>query len=132
MVSLMSRSEIDVCRFAAGLLGLFSTSVGLLGSAMPPRIVQAKEFSVIGIAARTDNAREATSDGIIPKQWGKFFAEGILAAIPNKIDPTIYAVYTDYASDRNGDYTFFIGAKVSDATAIPVGMVATKVPAGKY
>ncbi len=99
---------------------------------MPTRIVQAKEFSVIGIAARTDNAKEATGEGTIPKQWGKFFAEGVLARIPNKVDPTIYAVYTDYASDRNGDYTFFIGAKVSETSAIPVGMVAKKVPAGKY
>jgi predicted transcriptional regulator YdeE len=41
-------------------------------------------------------------------------------------------VYTDYASDRNGEYTFFIGAKVSDASAIPAGMVVKRVPAGKY
>jgi predicted transcriptional regulator YdeE len=99
---------------------------------MAPRIVEGKEFSIIGIEARTNNAKEMTNAGVIPKQWGKFFAEGILARIPNKIDPTIYAVYTDYASDRNGDYTFVIGANVSETSAIPEGMVAKKVPAGKY
>jgi predicted transcriptional regulator YdeE len=99
---------------------------------MAPRIVEGKEFSIIGIEARTNNAKEMTNAGVIPKQWGKFFAEGILARIPNKVDPTIYAVYTDYASDRDGDYTFVIGAKVSETSAIPEGMVAKRVPAGKY
>lgn len=99
---------------------------------MPPRIVQGKEFSVIGIEARTNNAKEMTNGGIIPKQWSKFFADGILARIPDKADPTIYAVYTDYAGDRNADYTLFIGAKVSETSAIPAGMVVKKVLAGKY
>jgi predicted transcriptional regulator YdeE len=99
---------------------------------MQPKIVEGKEFSVIGIEARTNNAREMTNDGVIPRQWGKFFAGGILAKIPNKVDPNTYAVYTDYASDRNGDYTFFIGAKVSDTSTIPASMVAKKVQAGKF
>ncbi|HEX3352604.1 MAG: GyrI-like domain-containing protein [Terriglobales bacterium] len=116
--------------FAPLLLGA-SLSVSP-GNTMPPKVVQAQEFSVIGIEARTNNAREMTNAGIIPKQWSRFFAEGILSRIPNQVDPTIYALYTDYASDRNGDYTFLIGAKVSGTSTIPAGMVAKKVPAGKY
>jgi hypothetical protein len=88
---------------------------------MPPRIVEGKECSVIGIEDRTSNAREMTNAGVIRKQWGKFIAEGILARIPNKVDPAVYAVYAD-ASDRNGDYTFVIGARVSETSAIPAGM----------
>jgi len=99
---------------------------------MQTRILEVKEFSVIGIEARTNNARETTDSGVIPRQWSKFFAEGILAKIPNKVDPTLYAVYTDYVSDRNGDYSYIIGANVSDTADIPPGMVAKKVPAGKY
>jgi predicted transcriptional regulator YdeE len=128
----MNRSGRNIYLFAAGLLILFLTFSVLLGSTMPPRIAQEKEFSVIGIEVRTNNAKETTNAGMIPKQWGKFFAEGVLARIPNKVDPTIYAIYTDYVSDRNGDYTFFIGAKVSETSAIPAGMVAKKVAAGKY
>jgi predicted transcriptional regulator YdeE len=99
---------------------------------MSPKIVQQKEFSLIGIEARTSNSKEMTGAGVIPKQWNKFFAEGIAAAIPHKIDPTIYAVYSDYASDRRGDYNFFIGMKVSDTSSMPAGMVAKKVPGGKF
>lgn len=99
---------------------------------MPLRVVQVKEFSVVGIEVRTNNANEMTSTGAIPKQWSRFFAEGILSKIPNKVDPTIYALYTDYASDRNGNYTFLIGAKVSAVSEIPAGMVNKKVPAARY
>jgi predicted transcriptional regulator YdeE len=126
----------NICLWSAVLpvvfLSLFVSATVLLGSAMPPKIVEQKEFSLIGIEARTNNAKEMTNDGVIPRQWARFFADGILAKIPNKAHPTIYAVYTDYASDRNGEYTFFIGAKVTETAEIPAGMVAKTVPAGKY
>ncbi|MGA8493639.1 MAG: GyrI-like domain-containing protein [Terriglobales bacterium] len=99
---------------------------------MEPKVVEQPEFSVIGIQARTSNAKEMTGDGAIPKQWAKFFKEDIGDKIPNKVGPTIYAVYTDYASDRNGEYDFVIGMKVSSVPEIPPGMVATKVPGGRY
>jgi predicted transcriptional regulator YdeE len=127
----MNRSHL-LYLYLAGLSILLVSATILLGSAMPPKIVEVKEFSVIGIEARTNNAKEMGNDGIIPKQWARFFADGTLAKIPNKVDPTIYAVYTDYGSDRNGDYTLLIGAKVSQTSSIPPGMVARKVPAGKY
>jgi predicted transcriptional regulator YdeE len=103
-----------------------------VGGTMSPRIVEQKEFSIIGIEARTNNARETTGDGNIPKQWDKFFKEGVLQKIPNKVDSTIFVIYTDYASDRRGDYTYIIGAKVSDESAVPSGMVMKRVPKGKY
>ena len=99
---------------------------------MPPKIVEEKEFSLVGIAARTNNTREMTNAGVIPAQWNRLFAEGVLEKIPNKVDTDIYAVYTDYASDRNGDYTYSLGAKVGDASTVPAGMVMKTVPAGKY
>jgi predicted transcriptional regulator YdeE len=99
---------------------------------MEPRVVQESEFSVIGIQVRTSNAKEMTGEGAIPKQWARFFKEGIADKIPNKADSTIYAVYNGYASDRNGEYDFIIGMKVSGVSNVPPGMVATKVPGGKY
>jgi predicted transcriptional regulator YdeE len=128
----MSRSQRNAYRYSAGLSVLLVSSNLLMGSAMQPKIIEGKEFSVIGIEARTNNAREMTNDGVIPRQWGKFYAEGIVGKIPNKADSNTYAVYTDYASDRNGDYTFFIGVKVSDTSTIPAGMVAKRVPSGKF
>jgi predicted transcriptional regulator YdeE len=127
----MNRLRKHIC-LRSGLLVLLALAAVLLAGAMQPEIVEQKEFSLIGIEARTNNAREMTNAGIIPRQWNKFFAEGIPSSIPHQVDPTIYAVYTDYASDRKGDYTFFIGVKVSDTSPIPPGMVAKKVPGGRF
>jgi predicted transcriptional regulator YdeE len=102
------------------------------GSMTQTKMVDQKEFTVVGISARTNNAQEAAGNGVIAKQWDRFYKEGILDKIQNKADPSIYALYTDYASDRNGDYTFIIGAKVRDASAVPSGMVAQTVSEGKY
>jgi predicted transcriptional regulator YdeE len=95
------------------------------------KIVTGDEFLVIGIEARTSNAREATRDSVIPKQW-KEMRSGLLSKIPNRIDSSIIALYTDYESDQNGPYTYVLGAKVSSADKVPEGMVARRVPAGKY
>jgi predicted transcriptional regulator YdeE len=89
-------------------------------------------FTVIGIEARTNNAKEATLNGIIPKQWQKFFSEDISAKVPNKTEPNFYAVYSDYASDHNGEYAYLVGLRVKDGTAAPSGMIAKHVWGGYY
>ena len=89
-------------------------------------------FTVIGIAARTDNAKESTPDGIIPKQWQKFFSEGMLAQVQAKTGPILYAIYSDYASDHNGEYTYLVGASVKEGTPATAGMVVKRVPPGQY
>ena len=117
-------------------LGAITLAIGLaqvlLGYTMGAKIVEEKEFWIIGIEARTNNAKEMTNEGVIPKQWERFFREAILEKIPNKVNATIFAVYTDYASDRNGDYSYVLGARVNDTMTVPAGMVAKRVPAGKY
>ena len=102
------------------------------GQSSEPKTVQQEEFTVAGISARTTNAKEMTSEGVIGPSWGRLFQEGILEKIPNKADSRIVAVYTDYASDHNGEYTYLLGARVTSDTNVPAGMVARKVPAGKY
>jgi predicted transcriptional regulator YdeE len=99
---------------------------------MKPQSTQQDAFEVIGIQVRTNNAKEASGDGAIPKQWQRFFAEGILNQIPEKTDQAITVVYTNYASDWNGDYDYTLGAKVKSGTKAPEGMVSVTVPAGKY
>ena len=99
---------------------------------MDPKVLQQVGFTVVGISVRTSNAKEMTADGVIGKQWGRLMAESSLAKIPNKVDKAIVAVYTDYASDHNGEYTFVLGARVSSDAAAPAGMVAKKIPAGRY
>ena len=102
------------------------------GQLSPPKTVRQSAFSVAGIEARTNNAKEATADGVIGKQWQKFFQDGVLQKISNKVDGNIYAVYSDYASDRNGEYSLTIGAKVSDGSQAPPGLVLKIVAAGNY
>jgi predicted transcriptional regulator YdeE len=89
-------------------------------------------FDMIGIAAQTNNSIEANADGHIPKLWQRLFMEGVLNRIPDRSDESIIAVYTKYATDENGDYTYILGAKVAPGSKAPEGMVAVKVPAGKY
>jgi predicted transcriptional regulator YdeE len=130
-----------LARFHASLfIGLFglicvaalAAKAPTVEAAMEPRVVEHPEFSVVGIQVRTSNAKEVTGGGAIPKQWERFFKEGIADKIPNKVDSTVYAVYTNYASDYNGEYDFIIGMKVSSVSDIPPGMVTKKVPKGRY
>ena len=99
---------------------------------LTPKIVEKTEFTVVGISIRTSNAKEMSGNGVIAQQWDRFMKEGLLGKIPNKVDPNILAVYIDYESGANGAYTFMIGARVSSAEDVPLGMVARKVPAGRY
>lgn len=99
---------------------------------MNPRAVQQGEFTVVGISVRTNNAEQMTPEAPIGKQWSRLFKEGVLAAIPNKADANIVALYTEYASDKDGDYTYVLGARVTKAESVPAGMVAKNVPAGRY
>src|ERR1700751_2132065 len=101
-------------------------SVSLGDTGMNPKVVERGAFTVVGIAARTSNPREMSADGIIGKQWGRLMQEGLLAKIPNKADSNIVAVYTDYASDHNGEYTYVLGARVKSDADVPAGMVAEK------
>lgn len=99
---------------------------------MKPRIVNEAEFRVIGTSVRTSNAQEMAGAGRIANLWGRFLREDLLAQIPDRLDGAVLAVYTDYASDQDGEYTLIIGARVKDAVEPPPGMVAKKVPAGHY
>jgi predicted transcriptional regulator YdeE len=116
--------------FAA--LPVIIISAILAGELSAPKTVRQTAFSVAGIEVRTSNAKEASGDGLIGKQWQKFFQEGMLEKIPNKVDGNIYAVYSDYASDKNGEYSLTIGARVPDGSPVPPGLVLETVTAGNY
>ena len=110
------------------------TSAAFTETPLQPRIVDQRPFQVVGIAASTNNAKEAGPDGIIGKQWQRFMSEGLLNKIPNRVDQSIVAVYADYTSDAHGEYTLVLGAKVKPVPnpTIPEGMVVKTVPAGRY
>jgi len=94
-------------------------------------IVNQDAFHFIGIAVRTTNENnQAMQD--IPKLWGRFMDDGILAKIPNKVDDTIYCMYTDYVSDHNKPYTTLLGCKVNSLAEVPEDMRGMTVPGGPY
>ena len=97
-----------------------------------PKIADESGFTVIGIEARTSNAKEMTAAGVIGKQWARFMKENLAAQIQNKSDSAILTVYTDYASDKDGEYTFILGSRVTSTTEVPKGMIASKVQSGRY
>lgn len=89
-------------------------------------------FDVIGVKCRTSNANEASGKGCIGQQWEHLMSEGLLQKVPGRADNNIVAVYTDYASDKDGDYTYILGTKVKPGTTAPSGMFKTTVKAGRF
>lgn len=89
-------------------------------------------FTVVGLSVRTNNAIEATSSGKIGQLWAQFLSGRLADTIPSRADNKVIAVYTDYASDEKGDYTYILGVRVTETGHVPAGMVAREVPAGNY
>ena len=89
-------------------------------------------FNLIGIEVRTNTKgiSELTSD--IQGLWGKFISQNIASQIPNKVNNTIYAVYTDYEGDFTKPYTAFIGCMVSNIDKVPDNMINRRFNGGKY
>lgn len=88
-------------------------------------------FAIIGISVRTTNENtQAAKD--IPVLWERFFREQILSAIPNKIDNTVYCLYTEYVKDHTEPYTAILGCKVEHLDTIPDGMIGKFFEGGEY
>ena len=93
--------------------------------------LELKSFSVIGIPVRTSNENgQAAQD--IPALWNKFNLEGIAEQILNKIDNSIYCIYTDYEMDHTKPYTTILGCRVENLDTIPSGMVGTTIEDAGY
>lgn len=90
-----------------------------------------ESFKVIGISVRTTNKNNQVAKDI-GDLWGRFINDKVLEAIPNKIDNTIYSIYTDYESDHTKPYTTILGCKVKNFDTIPVGMVGKSIKGGNY
>jgi predicted transcriptional regulator YdeE len=117
-------------RFPALLL----ISFGLLTSATGDTTVKTEHqdsFYVAGYSARTNNAAEASGHGKIGPLWQRWFAENLGAKIPNRVD-NVFSVYSGYAGDEKGDYTYTLGARVSSIDNLPEGITFKKIVAGRY
>ncbi|WP_192348459.1 GyrI-like domain-containing protein [Algoriphagus sp. Y33] len=95
------------------------------------RKVKIKPFQLVGIAIRTTNEGQK-ADREIAELWQRFMGEGILEKIPNKIDYTIYSLYTEYEGDHTKPYTAILGCKVENLDEIPEGMLGKSFDGGTY
>lgn len=89
-------------------------------------------YNVVGISVRTSNAQEMSGNSEIGPLWKRLRDEDVLIRIQHRTDGKIIAVYSDYESDRNGRYTYTLGAKVNSTRDVPNGMIVQKVQAGQY
>lgn len=93
--------------------------------------VKVEPFKVIGIEVRTTNENEQAAKDI-PVLWEKFMNGNVLNTIPNKIDNTIYSIYTEYEKDHTKPYTTLLGCKVESLDHIPEGMIGKSFDGGDY
>ena len=96
------------------------------------KVSKVEAFDVIGIECRTNNASEASGKGCIGEQWKRLMSESLLQHIPERSDNDVIAVYTGYASDKDGDYTYILGARVKPGATAPAGMVKTTLKPGRF
>ena len=94
-------------------------------------IVSIQPFNIVGIAIRTTNENNQAAQDI-PALWQKFMEERIGEQISNKIDNTIYSVYTDYEKDHTRPYTTLLGCKVADLSNVPEGLTGQSFTGGQY
>lgn len=90
-----------------------------------------KPFNLIGISIRTTNENGQAAQEI-GELWGRFLAENILEQIPNKVDTTIYSLYTNYEGDHTKPYTTILGCKVTHLDEIPEGLIGKAFEGGDY
>lgn len=96
---------------------------------MSNQIIQ--KFHVIGISVRTTNENgQATQD--IPALWNRFITEEIVRLIPNKIDNSVYCIYTEYEKDYTKPYITILGCKVENLDTIPSGMIGRTIEEASY
>jgi predicted transcriptional regulator YdeE len=90
-----------------------------------------QKIDILGISVRTSNNNEEAARDI-PALWNRFITEELAGKIPNKVDETIYCLYTDYEKDHTTPYTTVLGCAVSTLTDIPEGMVAKSIEVANY
>lgn len=93
--------------------------------------VKIEPFKFIGIWVRTTNENNQAAKEIA-ELWQRFMSENVLAKIPNKVDNTVYSLYTDYESNHTQPYTAILGCKVKNLNEIPEGMVGKSFDGGNY
>ena len=130
----MTRAAPGLLAIAAsiGLTALGSYAGAQSASTPAAKVEEQQSFAVLGVSVRTSGQKEAGGKGEVPALWTRSLQDGTFERIPNRTDDKMLAVYTDFAGDQTGAYTYILGARVSSAEKVPDSMVAVTIPAGRY
>ena len=81
---------------------------------MQKEITSLNEITLIGLTVRTNNKDEMDpGKSKIAPLAGLYWKNQIANHVKHRTQPGItYSVYTEYESDENGEYTYFIGERV--------------------
>ncbi len=76
--------------------------------------IELQELALVGLTARTNNKNEMNPEtSKIASLAGTYWGNQLANDIKHRTQPGItYSVYTEYESDENGEYTYFIGEAV--------------------
>lgn len=94
------------------------------------------EIKLVGITTRTNNAQIFAADPKLNKIAAtvqKYFHNGLAEKIKDRKNPgTTFCVYTNYESDENGDYTYFIGEEVISFEGVDKEFETLTIPFQDY
>lgn len=97
-------------------------------------IEQLPEIKLIGITTITSNAAEMNHDTAkIGAIMQRFFTENMQDKIVNRKNPgKVFSVYTNYESDENGEYTYFLGEEVTSFEDVEENFETLTIPSQTY
>jgi predicted transcriptional regulator YdeE len=98
----------------------------------PARTITETPLYVAGYSVRTNNANEMSGHGEIGPLWQRFMQQNLAAQIPDRADARTLVVYSDYASDEKGDYSYLLGTRVTSIDHLAAGMTYRKIVPGTY
>jgi predicted transcriptional regulator YdeE len=79
-------------------------------------------FTVMGREVRTSNARELSGQGGIGQLWSKMSREL----------GTPVAVYSEYATDKDGEYSYMLGVEIGHDETLPLQFSRRDTEEGDY
>lgn len=119
----------------SSIAAVFVGIVGLLPHSLEtaaPMIAQEASFFVAGYQVSTNNADELNGHGEIGKLWQRYMSQNLAAQIPDRADDRTIVVYSDYASDEKGEFSYLLGAVVKSVDRLSAGMTYRKIIPGPY
>ena len=96
--------------------------------------LQLSEIKLVGITTRTKNSYEFNpKTAKIGKTIDHYFSNSLNKKILRRIKPeTTYCAYTEYESDENSEYTYFIGEEVDSFEQIDPMFTTLIIPSSNY